>query len=63
MPVHIHQGKAIVGTRNKALRTYVAESKEPRVVSGQGETREESQARLKATGRPPHREERALAPS
>lgn len=37
-------------TRSKALRIHVAESKEPRVVSGQGEIREENQARPKATG-------------
>lgn len=48
-----------MGMRSKALKTHMAESKEPRVVSGQGEIREESQARLNATGRPPSREERA----
>lgn len=63
LPSYIHQGQTIMGTRSKALRTYVAESKEPRAVNGQGEIKEESQPRLKATGRPPHREERTLAPS
>lgn len=51
-----------MGMRSKVLKTHMAESKEPRVVSGQGEIREDSQARLNATGRPPSREERAPSP-